>query len=92
MKFFPNTLQQFGFDPDSAELTLEKVDLPISIGNERINKAIGWTYQTNERTFLVRKINLYFRYSKILSQDALYAGDAIVAVLLNLNNNDQGSE
>ena len=32
MKFFPKTLEIFGFDPDSAKITLEKVDLPISIG------------------------------------------------------------
>ena len=53
MKFFPNALQQFGFDPDSAELTLEKVDLPISIGNEQIYNAMGWTYQPHKKTFLV---------------------------------------
>ena len=60
MKFFQNALQQFGFDPDSAELTLEKVDLPISIGNEQIYNAMGSTYQPLNKTFLVRKINMYF--------------------------------
>ena len=52
---FPNTLEQFGFDPDSAELTLEKVDLPISIGNEQIYNTMGWKYHPNKKTFLVRK-------------------------------------
>ena len=53
--FFPNALQQFGFDPDSAELTLKKVDLPISIGNEQIYNTIGSKYQPHKKTFLVRK-------------------------------------
>ena len=58
--FFPNALQQFGFDPDSAELTLEKVDLPISIGNEQIYNGIGSKYQSHGKTFMVRKINKNF--------------------------------
>ena len=58
--FFPNTLKQFGFDLDSIELTLEKVDLPISIGNEKIYNAINSTYHSHNKTFLVRKINLNF--------------------------------
>ena len=53
IEFFPKTLEEFGFDPDSAELTLEKVDLPISIGNEQIYNAMGWTYQPHKKTFLV---------------------------------------
>ena len=60
IEFFPNALQQFGFDLDSAELTLEKVDLPISIGNEKIYNAIGSKYQSHGKTFLVRKINKNF--------------------------------
>ena len=58
--FFPNTLQHFGFDPNSAELTFEKVDLPISIGNAQIYNALGWTYQSHKKTFLVRKKKLIF--------------------------------
>ena len=58
--FFPNALRQFGFDPDSAKLTLEKVDLPVSIGNDEIYNAIGSTYHSQSKTFLVRKINFYF--------------------------------
>ena len=65
IKFFLNALQQFGFDPDSAKLTLEEVDLPISIGNEQIYNAMRWTYHPNNKTFLVRKINLYFYHLKI---------------------------
>ena len=58
--FFPNALRQFGFDRDSAKLTLEEVDLPISIGNDQIYKAMGSAYDSHNKTFLVRKINLYF--------------------------------
>ena len=58
--FFPNALKQFGFDLDSAKLTLEKVDLPVSIGNDEIYNAIGSTYHSQSKTFLVRKINFYF--------------------------------
>ena len=65
MKFFPIALQQFGFAPDSAELTLEKVDLPISIGNKQIYNAMGWTYQPHNKTFLVWKLTLKLNeYSK----------------------------
>ena len=60
IEFFPNALRLFGFDPDSAKLTLKKVDLPISIGNEKIHNAIGSTYQSHGKTFLVRKINSNF--------------------------------
>ena len=48
--FFQNALQQFGFDPDSAELTLEKVDLPISIGNQQIYKTMNLTYHFHNKT------------------------------------------
>ena len=51
--FFPNALQQFGFDPDSAKLTLEKVELPVSIGNGQILSALGIPYQSHAKTFLV---------------------------------------
>ena len=53
MVFFPNALRQFGFDPDSAELTLEKVELPVSIGNGQILSALGISYQSHAKTFLV---------------------------------------
>ena len=58
--FFPKALTQFGFDLESAKLTLEKVDLPVSIGNDEIYNAIGSTYHSQSKTFLVRKINFYF--------------------------------
>ena len=51
--FFPNALQQFGFDPDSAKLSFEKVELPISIGNGQIANALGIPYQSHAKTFLV---------------------------------------
>ena len=63
--FFPNALKQFAFDLDSAKLTLEKVDLPISIGNKQIYHAIGSTYHPHKKTFLVRKINFSFNISKL---------------------------
>ena len=63
--FFPNALKQFGFDLDSAKLTLEKVDLPISIGNKQIYHAIGSTYHPHKKTFLVRKIDFTFNISKL---------------------------
>ena len=53
--FFPNALQQFGFDPDSAKLTLEKVELPVSVGNGQILSALGFQYQSHAKTFLVLK-------------------------------------
>ena len=55
LKFFQKTLEQFGFDPDSAELTLEKVALPISIGNGQIYNTMGLPYHPHNKTFLVRK-------------------------------------
>ena len=64
IKFFPNALQQFGFDPDLAEVSLEKVDLPISIGNNEIYNAVGRTYDSRDKTFLVRKRNFVFNISK----------------------------
>ena len=51
--FFQKALRQFVFDPDSVELTLEEVDLPISIGNGPIYNANGQTYQAHDKTFLV---------------------------------------
>ena len=51
--FFPNALKQFGFDPVSAELSLEKVELPVSIGNGQILSALGISYQSHAKTFLV---------------------------------------
>ena len=54
--FFQNALQQFGFDPDSAELTLEEVELPVSIGNSQILSALGIHYQSHAKTFLVCKL------------------------------------
>ena len=56
MKFFPKTLQEFGFDPDTAKLTLEKVELPVSIGNGQIFSALGIPYQSHAKTFLVEKL------------------------------------
>ena len=53
MKFFRNALQQFGFDPNTAKLTLEKVELPVSIGNGQIFNALGINYQSHSKTFLV---------------------------------------
>ena len=60
IKFFPNAIERFGFDLDSAKLSPEKVDLPISIGNKQIYHAIGSTYHPHKKTFLVRKINFSF--------------------------------
>ena len=54
--FFPIALQQFGFDPDSAELKFEEVELPISIGNRQFNSfQIGSTFvnKSHSKTFLV---------------------------------------
>ena len=54
--FFPNALAQFGFDPDSAELKFEEVELPISIGNGQINNfqlGSNFSYKSHCRTFLV---------------------------------------
>ena len=48
--FFPYTLEQFGFDPDSAALKFEEVELPISIGNGQIN---NFAYKSHDMTFLV---------------------------------------
>ena len=53
---FPNTLKQFGFDPDSAELKFEEVELPISIGNGQINNfqlGSNFAYKSHGKTFLV---------------------------------------
>ena len=51
--FFQKTLEIFGFDPNSAELSLEKVEFPISIGNGQIFNALGIHYQSHSKTFLV---------------------------------------
>ena len=54
--FFPDTLKQFGFDPDSAELNFEEVELPISIGNGQINSFqldSNFAYKSHGKTFLV---------------------------------------
>ena len=59
MKFFQKALEIFGFDPDSTKLSLEKVALPISIGNEQIYNAIDWQYQSHTKTFFVRKMNQF---------------------------------
>ena len=56
MEFFPNALEQFGFDPDSAELKFEEVELPISIGNGQINSfqlGPNFAYKSHGKTFLV---------------------------------------
>ena len=56
--FFQETLEQFGFDPDSAELKFEEVELPISIGNGQINNfqlGSNFVYKSHGKTFLVRK-------------------------------------
>ena len=54
--FFSNVLEQFGFDPDSAELIFEEVELPISIGNRQFNSfqlGSNFVYKSHSRTFLV---------------------------------------
>ena len=56
--FFLNALKEFGFDPDSAELNFEEVELPISIGNGQINNfqlGSNFAYKSHGKTFLVRK-------------------------------------
>ena len=53
MKFFPKTLEIFGFDPDSAKLTIEEVELSISIGNGQIFSTLGIHHQSHAKTFLV---------------------------------------
>ena len=54
MKFFQKTLEIFGFDPNSAKLSLEEVELPISIGNGQIFNALNIPYQSQVKTFLVK--------------------------------------
>ena len=51
--FFPKALEIFGFDPDSAKLSLEKVELPVSVGNGQILSALGIHYKSHAETFLV---------------------------------------
>ena len=56
IEFFPRTLKQFGFVPDSAELKFEEVELPISIGNGQINNlqlGPNFAYKSHGKTFLV---------------------------------------
>ena len=56
ISFFPTALEQFGFDPDSAELKFEEVEHPISIGNGQINKfqqGSGFAFKSHGLTFLV---------------------------------------
>ena len=56
MEFFPKTLELFGFDPDSAELKYEEIELPISIGNGQINNfqlGSNVAYKSHTKTFLV---------------------------------------
>ena len=58
IKFFQETLDEFGFDPDSAELKFEEVELPISIGNGQMNNfqlGSNFAYKSHGKTFLVRK-------------------------------------
>ena len=59
--FFQKALEQFGFDPDLAELKFEEVELPISIGNGQINNfqlGSNFVYNSHTKTFLVgKKIN-----------------------------------
>ena len=55
MDFFPNALEQFGFDPDLAELKFEEVELAISIGNGQINDfqlGSNFAYKSHGTTFL----------------------------------------
>ena len=62
ISFFPNALEQFGFDPVSAELKFEEVELPISIGNGQINNfqlGSNFAYKSHGKTFLVRKGNIF---------------------------------
>ena len=56
IRFFPNALEQFGFDSDSVELNFEEVELPISIGNGQINNfqlGSNFVYKSHGKTFLV---------------------------------------
>ena len=56
IEFFQETLEIFGFDPDSAELKFEEDELPISIGNGQINNfqlGSNFAYKCHPRTFLV---------------------------------------
>ena len=66
--FFQETLEIFGFDPDSAELSFEKVELPISIGNDQIYNVFGWKYQSHTKTFLVREMKLYSCFIKLFAR------------------------
>ena len=54
--FFQRALKDFGFDPDSAELKFEEIELPISIGNAQFNNfqlGSNFAYKSHPNTFLV---------------------------------------
>ena len=54
--FFSKALEEFGFDPDSAELKFEEVEHPISIGNGQFNNlqlGSNFAYKSHGKTFLV---------------------------------------
>ena len=56
ISFFQKAFEQFGFDPDSAELKFEEVELPISIGNGQINNfqlCSNFAYNSHPKSFLV---------------------------------------
>ena len=54
IEFFPRTLKQFGFVPDSAELKFEEVELPISIGKiKSFQLGSNFAYKSHNKTFLV---------------------------------------
>ena len=67
ISFFPNALEQFVFDPDSAELKFEEVELPISIGNgqmKNIQMGSNFVYKSHSNTFLVWKFIIKFSLLK----------------------------
>ena len=54
--FFQKAFEIFGFDPDSAKLEFEEVELPISIGNGQMNNfqlGSNFVYKSHTKTFLV---------------------------------------
>ena len=57
--FFQKALEIFGFDPDSAELTLEKVELPVSIGNGQILSALNTTNLMRKHSWYKNKLYSY---------------------------------
>ena len=63
--FFPKELEEFEFDPDSAELKFDEVELPISIGNGQINNfqlGSNFVYNSHAKTFLVKKFDIQCFY------------------------------